>query len=181
MYVVFRKKVAFTLIEMLIVIVIIGILAAALVPRLADIQWRARDTKRKADLSSMVNALEIYFADYGSYPLQADNTYRASYQSQPWISELSGIMTSLPVDPINNGFGWWPAIWATGHKYLYSNAPSTTKVYALSSLLENTKDPERCSLQTGAPYKYLWNGTRINRCGQYSSGVYVVWPYRFGQ
>lgn len=105
MYSVLHKKHTFTLIEMLIVIVIIGILASALIPRLNDVQGRARDTRRKADLSSMVNALEIYFADYGSYPLQADNTYRASYQSQPWIAELSGIMTSLPVDPINNGFG----------------------------------------------------------------------------
>lgn len=53
---------------MLIVIVIIGILAAALVPRLQDVQARARDTKRKADLRSIDTALQIYQSDNGQYP-----------------------------------------------------------------------------------------------------------------
>ncbi|MEI7477520.1 MAG: prepilin-type N-terminal cleavage/methylation domain-containing protein [bacterium] len=59
-----RKK-AFTLIEMLIVVVIIGILAAALIPRLASVQARARDTKRKADLHQIGVALGIYKQDHG--------------------------------------------------------------------------------------------------------------------
>lgn len=57
------KKKAFTLIEMLIVIVIIGILAAALIPRLVSVQGRARDTKRKADLQQIGTALAIYKLD----------------------------------------------------------------------------------------------------------------------
>lgn len=60
-------KKTFTLIEMLIVIVIIGILAAALVPRLQDVQARARDTKRKIDLKAIYNANEIYMADNSRY------------------------------------------------------------------------------------------------------------------
>lgn len=62
-------KKAFTLIEMLIVIVIIGILATALIPRLQSVQARARDTKRKTDLRNIYNANEIYFIDNGAYPL----------------------------------------------------------------------------------------------------------------
>jgi len=53
---------------MLIVIVIIGILTAALVPRLQDVQGRARDTKRKADFLQMENALRIYHIDNSKYP-----------------------------------------------------------------------------------------------------------------
>lgn len=52
---------------MLIVIVIIGILASALVPRLQSVQSRARDTKRKADLRTIYNANEVYILDNGKY------------------------------------------------------------------------------------------------------------------
>ena len=69
-----RRK-AFTLIEMLIVIVIIGILAAALVPRLQDVQYRARDTKRKADFQQLNSALFIYFTDNGNYPAPTNKDY----------------------------------------------------------------------------------------------------------
>ncbi|MEI7477052.1 MAG: prepilin-type N-terminal cleavage/methylation domain-containing protein [bacterium] len=60
-----HKQKSFTLIEMLIVVVIIGILAAALIPRLQPVQARARDTKRKADLHQIGTALEIYKEDNG--------------------------------------------------------------------------------------------------------------------
>lgn len=54
---------AFTLIEMLIVIVIIGILAAALVPRLQSVQSRARNVKRKADMSALRNGINLHYID----------------------------------------------------------------------------------------------------------------------
>ena len=50
----FKKLKAFTLIEMLIVIVIIGILAAALIPKLNSARGRANDTARKADVSQIM-------------------------------------------------------------------------------------------------------------------------------
>lgn len=64
-----KKKIkAFTLVEMLIVVIIIGILAAALLPKLKGAQQRARDTARKANLSQISTALEMYFNDKGRYP-----------------------------------------------------------------------------------------------------------------
>ncbi|MEI7477654.1 MAG: prepilin-type N-terminal cleavage/methylation domain-containing protein [bacterium] len=60
-----RKQKSFTLIEMLIVVVIIGILAAALIPRLQSVQARARDTKRVADIHQISTAFEIYKEDNG--------------------------------------------------------------------------------------------------------------------
>ena len=74
-------KKSFTLIEMLIVIVIIGILAAALVPRLQDVQGRARDTKRKADLRTIYNANEIYLLDFGQYARPTNSYVTYNYNT----------------------------------------------------------------------------------------------------
>lgn len=62
-----NMKKAFTLVEMLIVIVIIGILAAALIPRLTGIQSRARDVARTADLQQLSTALATWNLDNGIY------------------------------------------------------------------------------------------------------------------
>jgi general secretion pathway protein G len=54
---------AFTLIEILIVIIIIGILAAALIPRLQSAKGRANDTARKADMQQIATSLVAYQND----------------------------------------------------------------------------------------------------------------------
>jgi len=59
----------FTLIELMIVIVILGILMGTILPRLTGAQSRARDTARVADLNNIAQALEVYFNDRGSYPI----------------------------------------------------------------------------------------------------------------
>ncbi len=69
----FRK--AFTLVEMLIVIVIIGILAAALIPRITMAQGKARDVARVAQVKDISTAIELYATENnGLYPV-AEYTY----------------------------------------------------------------------------------------------------------
>lgn len=81
-----KQKKSFTLIEMLIVIVIIGILAAALIPRLMSTQSKARNTARKVDVKEIYDGVSIYFNIYGQVP-----------SSLPLL--LSGTMSSIPSDP----------------------------------------------------------------------------------
>lgn len=61
-------KKAFTLIELLIVITIIGILAVALLPSVLGAPARARDAARKADIGNIIKALEVYNSDNQKYP-----------------------------------------------------------------------------------------------------------------
>ncbi len=91
-------KESFTLVEMLIVIVIIGILASALIPRLISIQVRSRDTKRKVDMVTIDKALRIYASDNNRYPRAVNsvtscsddqNCHIYSAQTTTWIDGLT--------------------------------------------------------------------------------------------
>ena len=63
-----NSRKGFTLIELMIVIVIIGILATLLVPRIMDRPEEARRIKAKTDIKTIESALKLYKIDNGSYP-----------------------------------------------------------------------------------------------------------------
>ena len=87
-----KSSKAFTLVEMLIVVVIIGILASALIPRLTWAQWRARDAARKSALNQLSTALSTYFSDNG--------VYTGSWCADDLAADLvPDYITSIPRDP----------------------------------------------------------------------------------
>lgn len=59
---------AFSLIELLIVITIIGILAVVFLPKITEGPARARDAQRVTDVSDIANAVELYNQDNEAYP-----------------------------------------------------------------------------------------------------------------
>lgn len=63
-----RRTDGFTLIEVLVVVVILGILAAIIVPNLMEKPGQARATKAKADIRAIESALNMYRLDNHSYP-----------------------------------------------------------------------------------------------------------------
>ena len=67
---------AFTLIELLIVVAIIAILAAIAVPNFLEAQTRSKISRVKADIRSVMTALESYRVDNNEYPI-VDNRYIA--------------------------------------------------------------------------------------------------------
>ena len=111
---------AFTLVEMLIVIVIIGILIASLMPRMQSAQWRARDVARKNDLAQIQTAIITSQQDRGTFP-------GMSSWATGWMivgameSDLKTAgMTQVPWDPNwSNDVYWLGTIESDTWQYIY--------------------------------------------------------------
>lgn len=110
-----RKNLAgFTLIELLVVISIIGILASFSVVSLNGARIKARDAKRKADMSQMRIAIYLYYDDNLQYPICGTwdgelEDFGATAEcfntvlSESLISQDKPYMSELPVDPKGTG------------------------------------------------------------------------------
>lgn len=103
-----RNASGFTLIEIMVVIVIIGILAAAVLPNLMGEPDKARVVKARADIQSLEAALERYRLDNFRYPttqqgLEALVT-KPSGAPEPRNYPPGGYIKSLPTDPWGNPY-----------------------------------------------------------------------------
>ncbi len=85
---------AFTLIELLIVVAIIGILAAIAVPNFLNAQIRARVSKANANLNTFTTACEIYRMDQNSFHPHYHTAWQNKFLTTP-ISYVS----QIPTDP----------------------------------------------------------------------------------
>lgn len=83
------KQQGFTIVELLIVIVVIGILAALVITTFTGIQQKARDTERTTDIKALHGQIEAYYAQNGYYPGLANVT----------ITDLKGLDAGALVDP----------------------------------------------------------------------------------
>lgn len=103
-----RRAAGFTLIEVMVVIVILGILAAVVVPRVMDNPDKARVTKAKNDIRAMESALDLYKLDNFNYP-STDQGLEAlvsepSGSPEPKNWKSGGYMKRLPADPWGNEY-----------------------------------------------------------------------------
>ncbi|MDP3704490.1 MAG: GspG family T2SS major pseudopilin variant LspG [Legionellaceae bacterium] len=100
----------FSLIEIMVVVVILGILAALVVPKIISRPDEARVVKAKQDVLAVQNALELYKLDNGFYP-STDQGLMALVEkptSNPVPNDWKTYLKTLPKDP-------W------GRDYLYLN------------------------------------------------------------
>jgi type II secretion system protein G len=98
-------KKGFTLIEMLIVIVIIGVLAAALIPRISSSKNKATNIAIEKNVRDINMALTIYQQDKGSYPTSSTCSTSTSTFSDCSLASVSSLLTtyisSIPTTDIS--------------------------------------------------------------------------------
>jgi type IV pilus assembly protein PilA len=83
-----KNKKGFTLIELMIVVAIIGILAAIAIPNFMNYQCKAKQSEAKSSLGNIRTAQEAYFAEYDTYSsdlgkigFEPKGTTRYTYES----------------------------------------------------------------------------------------------------
>ena len=90
-----KDKKGFTIVELLIVIVVIGILATFVIIAYGGIQEKARNVKRQNDINALQTALEGYHQANGHYPNRTD------MNNPSFVSGLKGFDSDALIDPSN--------------------------------------------------------------------------------
>ena len=120
------KSHGFTLVELMLVVVIIGVLAAMVVPRLAGRTEQAKTARAKSDIAAIGVALDLYELDAGQYPEGLDELVSReapAHLSEDARAKWNGpyLKKGLPKDP-------W------GRPYDYKRESQHAQDYDLSSL-----------------------------------------------
>jgi len=114
----------FTLIELMVVIVIIGVLAAIIVPNVLDRADDARVTAARTDVNNLMQALKLYKLDNQRYPTaeQGLQSLIAKATSGPMPPNWKPYLDKLPNDP-----------WGKAYQYANPGVKGEIDVYSLGA------------------------------------------------
>lgn len=119
-----RRNQGFTLIEIMVVVVIMGILAALVVPRVLDRPDQARAVAAKQDVSGIMQALKLYRLDNGRYPTTEQGL--KSLVERPGTGQAptnwKQYLDRLPADP-----------WGNPYQYLNPGVRGDIDVFSLGA------------------------------------------------
>lgn len=92
----YKNQRGFTLIEIMVVVVIMGLLATLVTVNLLDNADKAKIVKAKADIKALENALELYKLDLGRYPTTQEGIKSLTEKGEGHEAYIKG---SVPKDP----------------------------------------------------------------------------------
>jgi general secretion pathway protein G len=129
----------FTLIELLVVVAILGSLVGLVATNFMGSQAKARDARRKSDLTQIQRALELFYNDHGRYPAESTNRIAGcgatSSSACPWGSDFTDGNGTVYMDTI-------PAERMSGYNYIYNvDTVGGYLRYQIYAHLENENDP----------------------------------------
>ncbi|WP_144634391.1 type II secretion system major pseudopilin GspG [Bordetella genomosp. 13] len=116
-----RRQQGFTLIEIMVVVVIMGILAALVVPRVLDRPDQARQVAAKQDISGLMQALKLYRLDNGRYPTTQQGL-RALAERPEGAKAWRPYLERLPNDP-----------WGAPYQYLNPGVKGEIDVFSFGA------------------------------------------------
>ncbi len=97
-----KRNRGFTLVEMLLVVTIIGILAALVIPRIAGTSNTARITAATADIKGgLKTAIDRYEVENGQYPRSLNDLVQKPNDAKNWNGPY---LDEVPKDPWGNGY-----------------------------------------------------------------------------
>jgi general secretion pathway protein G len=117
----------FTLIELMIVVVILGLLATIVMPRVLDRPEQARRAKAKVEIRNIESALALFKTDIGHFPTTSQGLQ--ALVSDPGVKSYNpdGYLNKVPMDP-------W------GNRYIYISPGVHSKDYDLESFGRDGED-----------------------------------------
>lgn len=120
------RAAGFTLVELMVVIVIVGLLATVVMINVMPSQDRAMAEKARADVSVLEQAIETYRLDNLSYPRTEDGLEALlrppAGLARPERYRPGGYIRRLPTDP-----------WGNPYRYAYPGRHGTFDVYSLGA------------------------------------------------
>lgn len=131
-----RKESGFTIIELLIVIIVIGILATLVITTFSGIQRNARNRAREADINALHSQIEYYYGQNSKYPTLA-NLNDAAWRA----TNLKGLDAEALKDPQGTGSVLVSAPAANAYAYAVTptdcdNAGTDCTAYVLTATYE---------------------------------------------
>lgn len=147
---VWATKKGFTIIELLVSIVVIGILATIMIISYSGIQQQSRDSERGSDIVQLKMAIEKYHSDKSLYPIvcSVDNT---DCPVSALATELAPYLSNIPKDPRYT--------LDSASDYRYVRGATTTDSYAIKVTYE-----AKSSCKTGVNVTAGWWGATIPIC-----------------